>query len=82
MREDDDLGQGDDGVLHQPIIFLRLNSLLLDFAEYTSAQTRIALGKKARKVEKTKLREEMQDLIADAFVSSLHLRSQLLTYSY
>jgi len=22
MREDDDLGEGDDGVLHQPIIFL------------------------------------------------------------
>jgi GC-rich sequence DNA-binding factor len=49
MREDDDLGQGDD-----------------DFAEYTSAQTRIALGKKARKAETSKLREEMQSLIADA----------------
>ncbi|KAF8262278.1 GCFC-domain-containing protein [Lactarius quietus] len=49
MREDDDLGEGDD-----------------DFAEYTSAKTRIALGKKARKVEADKVREEMQDLIADA----------------
>jgi hypothetical protein len=58
---------------------------LLDFAEYTSAQTRIALGKKARKVEKTKIREEMQDLIADAFVIPLllveswliHLREEI-----
>ncbi|KAI0304447.1 GCFC-domain-containing protein [Multifurca ochricompacta] len=49
MREEDDLGEGDD-----------------DFAEYTSAQTRITLGKKARKVEAGRLREEMQDLIADA----------------
>ncbi|KAH9179210.1 GCFC-domain-containing protein [Lactarius sanguifluus] len=49
MREDDDLGLGDD-----------------DFAEYTSAKTRIALGKKAKKAEANKVREEMQDLIADA----------------
>ncbi|KAI0283947.1 nineteen complex-related protein 2-domain-containing protein [Russula aff. rugulosa BPL654] len=49
MREDDDLGEGDD-----------------DFAEYTNAQTRIALGKKARKAEMNKLREEKQGLIADA----------------
>lgn len=42
---------------------------LSDFAEYTNAQTRIALGKKARKAETNKLREEMQDLIADASVS-------------
>ncbi|KZT27360.1 hypothetical protein NEOLEDRAFT_1176784 [Neolentinus lepideus HHB14362 ss-1] len=37
-----------------------------EFAEYTSAQERIALGKKAKKVEATKRREEMQELIADA----------------
>ncbi|KAI9512388.1 nineteen complex-related protein 2-domain-containing protein [Russula earlei] len=49
MREEDDLGEGDD-----------------DFSEYTSAQKRIALSKKARKAETSKLREEMQDLIADA----------------
>ncbi|KAH9080570.1 GCFC-domain-containing protein [Lactarius deliciosus] len=49
MREDDDLGEGDD-----------------DFSEYTSAKTRIALGKKAKKAEANKVREEMQDLIADA----------------
>ncbi|TFK52235.1 GCFC-domain-containing protein [Heliocybe sulcata] len=37
-----------------------------EFAEYTSAQERIALGKKAKKVEASKRREEMQELIADA----------------
>jgi GC-rich sequence DNA-binding factor len=45
------------------------DSHLLDFAEYTSAKARIPLGKKARKMEASKHREEMQDLIADAFVS-------------
>ncbi|TRM64154.1 nineteen complex-related protein 2-domain-containing protein [Schizophyllum amplum] len=49
MREDDDLGEGDD-----------------EFAEFTSAKERIALGKKSRKVEASKRREDMQDLIADA----------------
>ena len=46
-----------------------LDSQLLDFAEYTSAKTRIALGKTARKRVANKLREEMQDLIPHAFVS-------------
>ncbi|KAH9936526.1 GCFC-domain-containing protein [Fomitopsis serialis] len=37
-----------------------------EYAEYTSAQERIALGKKSRKVEAKKRREEMNELIADA----------------
>ncbi|THV03055.1 hypothetical protein K435DRAFT_716253 [Dendrothele bispora CBS 962.96] len=37
-----------------------------EFAEYTSAQERIALGKKSRKVEASKRREVMMELIADA----------------
>ncbi|KAE9393867.1 hypothetical protein BT96DRAFT_967114 [Gymnopus androsaceus JB14] len=37
-----------------------------EYAEYTSAQERIALGKKSRKVEATKRREMMQDLITEA----------------
>ncbi|KAH8085409.1 nineteen complex-related protein 2-domain-containing protein [Cristinia sonorae] len=37
-----------------------------EFAEYTSAQERIALGKKSRKVEAQKRRENMNELIADA----------------
>ncbi|EPQ51044.1 GCFC-domain-containing protein [Gloeophyllum trabeum ATCC 11539] len=37
-----------------------------EFAEYTSAQERIALGKKSKKVEAAKKREEMQELIAEA----------------
>lgn len=37
-----------------------------EFAEYTSAQERIALGKKSRKVEARKRREEMNEMIVDA----------------
>ncbi|CAL1712429.1 unnamed protein product [Somion occarium] len=37
-----------------------------EFAEYTSAQERIALGKKSRKLEAKKKREEMNELIVDA----------------
>ncbi|KAF9649765.1 hypothetical protein BDM02DRAFT_3094186 [Thelephora ganbajun] len=36
-----------------------------EFAEYTSAQERIALGKKSRKAEAKKRREEIESLIAD-----------------
>ncbi|KAJ3546685.1 hypothetical protein NMY22_g1952 [Coprinellus aureogranulatus] len=49
VREDDELGEGDD-----------------EFAEYTSAQERIALGKKSRKLEASKRREAMQELINEA----------------
>ncbi|KAF5369342.1 hypothetical protein D9758_002504 [Tetrapyrgos nigripes] len=49
VREEDELGEGDD-----------------EFAEYTSAQERIALGKKSRKVEASKRREAMKEMIADA----------------
>ncbi|KAF7298985.1 GC-rich sequence DNA-binding factor-like protein [Mycena indigotica] len=49
VREEDELGEGDD-----------------EFAEYTSAQERIALGKKSRKLEASKRRDEMKELIADA----------------
>ncbi|EIN12920.1 hypothetical protein PUNSTDRAFT_97886 [Punctularia strigosozonata HHB-11173 SS5] len=37
-----------------------------EFAEYTSAQERIALGKKSRKKEASKRKEEIRELIADA----------------
>ncbi|OAX42141.1 hypothetical protein K503DRAFT_790350 [Rhizopogon vinicolor AM-OR11-026] len=49
MREEDELGEGDD-----------------EYAEYTSAQERIALGKKSRKIEASKRKDAMQDMIADA----------------
>ncbi|KAI0087050.1 nineteen complex-related protein 2-domain-containing protein [Irpex rosettiformis] len=49
VREDDEVGEGDD-----------------EYAEYTSAQERIALGKKSRKVEARKRREEMNEMIVDA----------------
>lgn len=38
-----------------------------EFSEYTSAQERIALGKKGRKEEVKKRREEMESLIADTY---------------
>lgn len=38
----------------------------VEFAEYTSAQERIALGKKSRKVEAKKRRDEMHEMIVDA----------------
>jgi GC-rich sequence DNA-binding factor len=40
--------------------------MFLEFADYTAAQERIALGKKSRKKEAVKRREEMAELIADA----------------
>ncbi|KAJ7677425.1 nineteen complex-related protein 2-domain-containing protein [Mycena rosella] len=49
VREEDELGEGDD-----------------EFAEYTSAQERIALGNKSRKVEASKRRDAMKEMIADA----------------
>ncbi|KAI5980724.1 GCFC-domain-containing protein [Pisolithus albus] len=49
MREEDELGEGDD-----------------EYAQYTSAQERIALGKKSRKIEASKRKDAMQEMIADA----------------
>ncbi|KAG2010010.1 hypothetical protein CC2G_012869 [Coprinopsis cinerea AmutBmut pab1-1] len=37
-----------------------------EYAEYTSAQDRIALGKKSRKIEAAKRREAMKEMIEDA----------------
>lgn len=42
--------------------------LCTEFAEYTSAQEMIPLGRKSRKVAAAKQREERQELIADAYV--------------
>lgn len=39
-----------------------------EFAEYTSAQERIALGKKSRKKEASQRRDAMKEMIADAYV--------------
>lgn len=44
-------------------MFIRLN---VEFAEYTSAQERIALGKKGKKKEAEKKKESMREMIADA----------------
>ncbi|KZV86977.1 hypothetical protein EXIGLDRAFT_621222 [Exidia glandulosa HHB12029] len=50
VREDDEVGEGDD-----------------ELPEYTGAQERIALGKKARKVEERKRRAGMIEMIEDAY---------------
>ena len=42
--------------------------IFLEFAEYTSAQERIALGKKSKKLEANKRRDNMKEMIADACV--------------
>ncbi|KAJ7583627.1 nineteen complex-related protein 2-domain-containing protein [Mycena floridula] len=48
IREEDELGEGDD-----------------EYAEYTSAQERIALGKKSMKAEKAKRRDAMKEMIEE-----------------
>lgn len=48
-----------------------LKAFLAEFAEYTSAQERIALGKKSKKAEASKRRDAMKELIADACVSAV-----------
>ena len=50
---------------------------ILEFADFTSAQERIALGKKSKKVEASKRRDEMKELIEDAFVSSVQSNHKL-----
>jgi hypothetical protein len=44
-----------------------------EFAEYTNAQERVGLSKKAKKLEAIKKREQMQVAIEEAFVSLLHV---------
>ena len=40
--------------------------ITIEFAEYTSAQERIALGKKSKKIEANRQKEEMVEMINDA----------------
>lgn len=65
VREEDELGEGDDG---KPLDIVDRYQLInrVEFAEFTSAQERIALGKKSRKVEAKKRRDEMHEMIVDA----------------
>jgi hypothetical protein len=64
--------------LFNAFITLRIDTTLdIEFAEYTSAQERIALGKKARKKAAADRREAMKELIADAYVVAVELRSSL-----
>jgi hypothetical protein len=53
--------------------FHLLKVTFTEFAEYTSAQERIALGKKSRKLEASRRRDTMKELIADAWVVKIFL---------
>lgn len=67
MREEDEVGEGEDGTPDLGMVCFDVAKMIAtEFAEYTSAQERVALGKKSRKVEAKKKRENMQEMIADA----------------
>ncbi|KDQ62610.1 hypothetical protein JAAARDRAFT_203706 [Jaapia argillacea MUCL 33604] len=66
VREEDELGEVEEGLALTFLRTIRLKPPFPEFSEYTSAQERIALGKKGKKLEAKKRREEMQELIADA----------------
>jgi GC-rich sequence DNA-binding factor len=70
VREEDELGEGDDGAYSFIccIFFIANTNLASEFAEYTSAQERIPLGKKSKKVAANKRKEAMQEMIEDACV--------------
>jgi GC-rich sequence DNA-binding factor len=73
MREEDELGEGEDGKPSYPTLSVISLYIFqpLEFAEYTSAQERIALGKKSRKKEASQRRVAMEEMIADAYADSL-----------
>lgn len=66
MREDDELGEGDDGASLSMSAAYQLLTIHVEFAEFTSAQERIALGKHAKKKEAAIKRNTMIELIQDA----------------
>ena len=66
MREEDELGEGEDGRLSLDFHITLLTTWVAEMAEYTGAQERIALGKKGRKDEERKRRMGMAEMIEDA----------------
>lgn len=69
VREEDELGEVEEGP-SQPCLIDVMLIHDVEFAEYTSAQERIALGKKSRKVEAARKRDQMRDLIDEAYVTT------------
>ena len=65
VREDDEMGEGDDGQWSFNTCHWRL-TYSLDMAEYTGAQERIALSKKGRKEEEKKRKTGIVELIDEA----------------
>lgn len=59
---------GKEMMVCQSVVYLdqHTNGCIIEFAEYTSAKERIALGKKSRKLEAQKKKENMVELIEEA----------------
>lgn len=70
VREEDELGEVEEGSPQQLCLIDVALIRDIEFAEYTSAQERIALGKKSRKREAARKRDEMRDLIDEAYAST------------
>lgn len=87
MREEDELGEGDDGrCFFCSFICMSYSELcchVAEFAEFTSAQERIPLGKKSKKVAANKRKEAMQEMIEDAYVfeSNKGVDTMLMIYA-
>ncbi len=60
------MGDADDGKYILMRLAMQFTKRLPEFAEFTSAQERIALGKKSRKKEAAKRRADMNEMIVDA----------------
>lgn len=76
-REEDDLGDGEDGktTLQFTAVVLNANcqpTPLAELAEYTGAKERIALGKKAKKEEAKRRRAGMAEMIEDVLVRFIY----------
>jgi Nineteen complex-related protein 2 len=80
VREEDELGEAEEGKpAHHPLV-QQTTYVCLEFADYTSAQDRIALGKKSRKVEAAKRREAMKEMIEDVYANCWFLHGQSHSY--
>lgn len=64
----------------EPVSFLLNSETPSEFAEFTSAQERVALGKKGRKAEAKIRREEMENLIADTYGHPLIVLRSLINW--
>lgn len=69
VREEDELGDGDEGTsieLIQPKVGCMLTLRLIDAAEFTGALESVPLGRKANKLAAAKMKAGMAEMILDA----------------